>query len=610
MWAATFSGVLKECICAAILSVSISRTPCFVAVVCLNRHGQSSAVSVYLPRGKKAQQEESSVYLDSRLYPTSTRSEGATPPLQPRNFNIPPPLDPRKHYVERCATSCVHPRAVVRSDPKTPLPADLAAGEEEDATTASGGTFVFASSGSGDDFNAFDTLDKVRRLIRSLVIDGGATAATLDAFSFLWKGDGWAALSQEEKQAKYSTFACHELNLFLHQKDPGFFSKVVAPYIADKAEPTFMDAFLLGRDVSRWKRPAEMTELNALETALLVGAKGGIAAGSEEARMFSERLRQRGRGATDTATQKSRFAAALKFGRMDTDAPEIGGSLLREKEQQSPNGPPPPPASGGGGGGLSIGGVRDSIRSSKKKKMKKLMSRNIMEEEEEDDSDDDDETFEEDNYSRRSRAKAAEYRAPGKTMEQAETNYWKTLRSASTRNPDTVVPRNEFWGDYASFRAQLSGDRLFLSENVLSCCSSFTEVMAALSVLDLPLSKSKLSASLQDGQVVVRGNPMIVFSKSFCDDSAAASDTVGGDKSILINHQYWDANDWYRTDRDGQRVIKFLTRPQFEPNRCYGCEAVITNLSLSKRDLVVLLQIPQGAVPLSASEFTTAESIR
>ena len=69
----------------------------------------------------------------------------------------------------------------------------------------------------------------------------------------------------------------------------------MAPYIADKAEPTFMDAFLLGRDVSRWKRPAEMTELNALETALLVGAKGGIAAGSEEARMFSERLRQRGR---------------------------------------------------------------------------------------------------------------------------------------------------------------------------------------------------------------------------------------------------------------------------------------------------------------------------
>ena len=102
---------------------------------------------------------------------------------------------------------------------------------------------------------------------------------------------------------------------------------------------------------------------------------------------------------------------------------------------------------------------------------------------------------------------------------------------------------------------------------------------------------------------------MIVFSKSFCDESTAA-DTSGGDNSILINRQYWDANDWYQTDRDGQQVIKFLTRPQFEPNRCYGCEAVITNLSLSKRDLVVLQQIPQGAVPLSGSEFTTAESIR
>ena len=94
-------------------------------------------------------------------------------------------------------------------------------------------------------------------------------------------------------------------------------------------------------------------------------------------------------------------------------------------------------------------------------------------------------------------------------------NYWKTLRSTATKNPEAVIPLNEFWGDYESFRAEAGKYRLFLSENILSCCSSFTEVMAALSVLDLPLSESKLSASLQDGQVVVQSDSMIVFSKSF-----------------------------------------------------------------------------------------------
>ena len=583
-----------------LLGTSGSR--CCVNVICMNKHGQSNSVAVYLPCQQDRQ--HASKYLDSRLYPTSPKGQAL---LQGRNFLIPPPLDPQKRYVERCTTLCIYPGTVSRSDPKKILPSNLT-----DKVSIDKGIFVFASSGSGDDYNVFNTLEKVYGLMRSLVVDESAASA-LDAFSFLWKNGGWAKLSHEQKLLKYSRFACHELNFFIYKKDPEFFSGVVAPYIANKAEPTFMDAILLNRDVSRWKRPAEMSQLNALEIALLVGVSGGISTGSDEAKRFVERLKQKSRNSTDKDIQKARFSAALKFGRMDTDAPEVGVSALRNLTRTTMQSRDSPQrkrkqiaadktSRGGGGRGRRL------MR--RKEMMDTLVS-----------SDSDDESDDYLSYSSAVNVNSnrfnAEYRAPGMTMEQAESNYWKTLRSSSTEFTSRVVSQNEFWSDYACYRSQ--PDRpVFLSKNVLHCCNSFTEVMAALSVLDIPLVGPELMTNMQNGQIVVQGKSMIVFSKSFCDNSSTESpdegstksqDEIGRSPKILVNHEYWDVNDWCRTDRDGQQEVKFLARPQFEPNRCYGCEAVITNLTLSKKDLHVLLQIPQGAVPLSGCDFTKAQSM-
>ena len=41
-----------------------------------------------------------------------------------------------------------------------------------------------------------------------------------------WLEQKGKRLKEEEKRAKYSEFACHELHFFLHQKDPAFFAKV------------------------------------------------------------------------------------------------------------------------------------------------------------------------------------------------------------------------------------------------------------------------------------------------------------------------------------------------------------------------------------------------
>ena len=275
----------------AVFSVSVDKlrggkdgSRCFVSVVCLNKHGHSSAVSVYLPRTHSS--DEGSVYLDSRLYPSTEELDSSH--RQIRNFKIPPPLDPEKHYVERCAISCVHPRALVQSDPKKQLPTKLLASDGK----SGGGTFVFASSGSGDDFNAFDTLEKVRGPCEVLYARG-VLAKPLMLFRFCGRLVGGNLYCKKRENATQHSHATSS-TCFLPQ-GPDFFSDVVAPYISDKPEPTFMDAFLLGRDVSRWKRPAEMSQLNALETALLL-VNGGIAKGSEQAKSFANRLRQQARG--------------------------------------------------------------------------------------------------------------------------------------------------------------------------------------------------------------------------------------------------------------------------------------------------------------------------
>jgi len=87
-------------------------------------------------------------------------------------------------------------------------------------------------------FEAYDSLGRVYSLYVTLSGD-----ATLVEFGFL---TGWPDLKPEEKRAKYSKYACHELSFFLYKKDPDFFRTVVLPYLKNKKDKQFLDHWLLG----------------------------------------------------------------------------------------------------------------------------------------------------------------------------------------------------------------------------------------------------------------------------------------------------------------------------------------------------------------------------
>jgi hypothetical protein len=73
------------------------------------------------------------------------------------------------------------------------------------------------------------------------------------------------------------------------------------------------------------------------------------------------------------------------------------------------------------------------------------------------------------------------YKVLDKTKEYAENNYYKL---PIHRQDNTLIAINAFWSDYANY----VGTGVFLSKNFVLATSNFTEVMFAVSMLDLPLN--------------------------------------------------------------------------------------------------------------------------
>jgi hypothetical protein len=120
------------------------------------------------------------------------------------------------------------------------------------------------------DLESYDTLAGAYALFTTL--NGDANFA-----KFAWLLQ-WPTLKPEEKRAKYSEFACHELSFFLSRKDADFFTQVIQPYLRNKKDKTFMDEYLINADLKRYLEPWAYSRLNVVERALLAQRLPGEAA--------------------------------------------------------------------------------------------------------------------------------------------------------------------------------------------------------------------------------------------------------------------------------------------------------------------------------------------
>lgn len=187
------------------------------------------------------------------------------------------------------------------------------------------------------------------------------------------------------------------------------------------------------------------------------------------------------------------------------------------------------------------------------------------------------------------------FRQVDQTKEWAENNYYRLLLAQQT--PDLVQP-NRFWQDYALW----DGARPFLSSHLAEASGSFTEMLLALAALDLPFP-----SQVKTGKVERKDNAIILTpagrSILFHQEIRSAEEADGRVK-LLVSQNFYRQGD-RSIEQAGEKTDKFVTG-EFLSGVVYGCQVVVTNPSSSRQKLDLLFQIPQGAIPVLATQVTRA----
>ncbi len=464
-----------------------------------------------------------------------------------------------------------------------------------------------------DALQSYDSLDDVWNYFRTR-----GNNSELDRFAFLLR---WPELKPEEQRELYSQHACHELHLFLHEKDPEFFRAVVRPLLANKLEPDFLDRWLLEQDLGRWLEPAHFAELNALEKALLVRRQ---AARAEDIRR-NLRESAEAAGPVDPLELDRAFDTALA-GKALAGEDKAGFAVRPGAPSAAPTeaGPasglpagPGQPTGGGGGGehrelrdraeslGLDarapqaeekqdISAERDAGEPEQNQAGAESLKRKA--EESERLADAGDLAFKDNDLKDRSKAQQL-YQPLTRTQVYAESRWWRLPRSQETPQR---VPLNAFWLDFAL----APGDAPFVSKNFLAATSSLSEMLLAIAVLDLPFKAPEHAITREGSRMQLRAaGPLLAVRRQ-----RVAGPLSPESRGLLVSQDYFRLDDPYRYE--GQQRLDKLVTGAMQSGVAYGCRIVLTNTTSAPREVDVLLQIPAGSMPLMARRETRGERVR
>lgn len=505
-------------------------------------------------------------------------------------------------------------RQVAGLDPEKPY------AEQKLVTPVSPGETLIIGDATTARFETCDTVAKAYRLLATL---GGTP--TLEEFSFIAT---WPALDEQEQRRLYSTYACHELNFFLHEKDPVFFREVIAPYLTNKKDKTFMDQWLLEEDLTAYLEPWRFERLNAVERILL-----GKRIQKQNASLIRDARERADLIPPNPKEFNRRFDTALQAGGLDMGG-DMGAAIeaLRESQDRKR-------MESMVFGGAAISGRGSSVmeldemmmasdslspiimknlapgamasRSGARRSRPAAMAPPSVELEllEEMplaapmDMDAPDEwtldlledLFEDESVARQA-AQRRFFQKLDSTKEWAENNYYHL--PIEQQGAD-LVPASAFWADYAV----ADGSVPFLSPHFLEATRSFTEMMLALAVLDLPFEADEHTEAL-DGlsYAATAGSPLVIFHREILE--AERAEEPG---TVLVAQHFFRADDRYRHDGN-ERFDPYVTE-EFLPHVVYGAQVVLTNPQGHRQDLQVLLQIPMGAMPVEKGFYTRGEHV-
>ena len=423
-------------------------------------------------------------------------------------------------------------------------------------------------------FVLYGSLDRVFQLFLTLNPNAG-----LEEFRFLLE---WPTTSDEKKRELYSKHACHELNFFLLHKDPEFFAEVIRPYLENKFDKTFLDDWLLDRDLSRFVEPWHYHRLNALEKILLARRMDGDAI----RRNLDDRLAML---PIDVGRQQHLFGTSLLGGALDSGVMTGGGM------------------GGFGGGAAAYGDVagkstfesdadaidfgafvrRGGQQRSKSEALSKLRRPSVTRGRDLNDGVESKLDYFDDDMEE---IVPQLFRQMEKTQEWAENNYRKLKISEQTAS---LVKVNRFWSDYAHHDHATP----FVSANVAEATANFAEMILALSVLDLPFEAAASERTIDGVKLTLKpAGPTIIVHEQIKPARSADGSMV------LVSQNFFNINDRFRSENN-QQVEKFID-DEFVVHTVYGGQIVVTNPSSVPRLVSALIQVPAGSVPVAGAHYT------
>ena len=435
-------------------------------------------------------------------------------------------------------------------------------------------------------FQVYDDLASVYQLYHSLLND-----PKLAEFRFILT---WPEQERARKQELYSQFACHELNFFLSQRDPAFFNEVVKPYLANKLDKTFLDHWLLESDLSQYLTPRRYQRLNTVEKALL--GRRLAAERAVTSRFIREQLELL---PPDAVRAELLFGTAMTWDdpiHILTDADGSDVAAFTEMNPGRMNRYAVPGAAGarlGAGVELMEKGSEGEDRAEKWSVRERMsvpaLRKSTL--------GNDKEAFEAlyaDNLGDRQLREL--FRQTEKTQEWAENNYYQL---PIISQDGSLVTVNAFWADFASH----GPEGAYFSSHLAEASRNFTEVMFALSLLDLPFKAGEHQKEQKDGVWKIKAaTPLAIVHEQI-----KPTDGVAKDLPILVSQNFFKHDDRYRTV-NGQRQDKFLFE-EFLLHTVYGCQVVLTNPTSGNQKLNLLLQVPQGAIPVLSSHYTHSQQV-
>lgn len=182
------------------------------------------------------------------------------------------------------------------------------------------------------------------------------------------------------------------------------------------------------------------------------------------------------------------------------------------------------------------------------------------------------------------------YRRIAATQEWVENNYY--LLPLEQQSPN-LVSINRFWRDLASHQ-----EGPFLSPHFVDAHRSFTEMMFALAVLDLPISAKEGKTEYEDRSMTyTAAGPTIALHQQ-----VRGVKLEEGNTKILISENFYQQNDRYRYE-EGVRYDNFISKG-FIPHALYGSQVVLSNTTSTPQTVELLIQIPQGSIACNGSQAT------